>query len=480
MTVSRKRWSAHFNEWFHEIIDKAGIIDYRYPVKGCGVWLPYGFNLRQRVTDTLRSLLNENNHEEVLFPTLITSDMLRNEAEHIRSFGEQTFWITRGGGKDLEEDYALRPTSETALAPMLKLWIRSHADLPKKLYQIVSIFRYETKATRPLIRLREVSTFKEAHTSHATLKEAEDTVEEAVRIYGEFFDALCVPYIVSRRPDWDKFAGALVTKAYDTVFPDGRILQIGTVHNLGQNFSQSFDISFETADGKRDHVYQTSYGISERAIAAVISIHGDDSGLVLPPNVAPIQIVIVPIPYKDLEHQIVEQCKKLQELLVNEGYRVTVDWRDKLTPGSKFYEWESKGVPIRIELGPRDLRDGTVTLVRRDTAQKTASPLTEISKNIRNLFEDIHRSLKSRAAEWLRSHAKNASSLEDARNVLQSQAGIVEIPWCGKEACGLTAQESTNGAALGVPVDEPLQQTTSRCAVCSQKASSTLRLGKTY
>ena len=287
---SRDRWRSSFSEWFHDVISRAGVADYRYPVKGCGVWLPFGFKLRENVLAIMRRLLNETGHEEVLFPLLIPAEMLRKEAEHIRSFEGQTFWVSKAGDRDLGERLALRPTSEAAIAPMLKLWIRSHADLPKKLYQIVSVFRYETKATKPLIRVREVTTFKEAHTSHATYEEAERQVEEAVGIYRRFFDELCVPYLISKRPDWDKFAGALYSIAFDTIFPDGRTLQIGTAHNLGQNFSRAFEITFETVGGGREFVWQTSYGISERVIAALIAIHGDDHGLVIPPNIAPVPV----------------------------------------------------------------------------------------------------------------------------------------------------------------------------------------------
>ncbi|RLG56449.1 MAG: proline--tRNA ligase, partial [Candidatus Hydrothermarchaeota archaeon] len=244
-----------FSEWYNDIIEKAEILDVRYPVKGLYVWYPYGFKIREHVMEIIRKLLDEKGHEEVLFPLLIPEHEFRKEAKHIKGFEDEVYWVTHGGLEPLEVKLALRPTSETAMYPIFKLWIRSHADMPLKVYQIVNTFRYETKHTRPLIRLREITTFKEAHTAHATWEDAEHQVKEAIEIYKKFFDTLGIPYMISRRPDWDKFPGAEYTMAFDTIFPDGRTLQIGTVHNLGQNFSKTFEITFENINGVQEYAY---------------------------------------------------------------------------------------------------------------------------------------------------------------------------------------------------------------------------------
>jgi prolyl-tRNA synthetase len=299
-----------FSAWYNDLLWRAEIMDVRYPVKGLYVWFPYGFAIRKHVYQRLRDLLDRD-HQETLFPLLIPEQEFMKEAEHIKGFEEEVYWVTHGGTTPLEVKLALRPTSETAIYPMYALWVRSHADLPIKYYQIVNTFRYETKQTRPLIRLREITSFKEAHTVHATWEEAEEQVEEAIRLYREFYDGLCIPTFVSKRPDWDKFPGADYTIAVDTIMPNGKTLQIGTVHHLGDHFSRTFNITYEDKNGEQKHAQQTCYGISERSIAALISIHGDDRGLILPPAVATVQAVIVPITIGKRHEDVMAAAKKL-------------------------------------------------------------------------------------------------------------------------------------------------------------------------
>ncbi|MDD2777540.1 MAG: proline--tRNA ligase, partial [Methanocellales archaeon] len=275
-----------FSEWYNEILQMAEIVDVRYPIKGICVWYPFGFALRQRIYSILRSLLDVD-HQEVMFPLLIPENEFMKEAEHIKGFEEEVYWVTKGGSKSLEMPLALRPTSETAIYPILRLWIRSHVDLPLKIYQIVNTFRCETKHTRPLIRVREITSFKEAHTAHSTWGEAELQVKDALKLYGDFFRRLAVPHVITKRPDWDKFPGSDYSMAVDTLMPDGKALQIGTVHHLGTNFAKTFDVRYEDPVGEQRYVNQTCYGISERCVAAMIAVHGDDKGLVLPPEIAP-------------------------------------------------------------------------------------------------------------------------------------------------------------------------------------------------
>ncbi|HDI42308.1 MAG: proline--tRNA ligase [Thermoplasmata archaeon] len=478
--VKREKWSKDFGSWFRDILLSAEILDYRYPIKGFGVWMPYGFKIRQNILQIMRDLLDATGHNEVLFPTLIPEYLLAKEAEHIRSFEEECYWVTHGGSTPLQVRYALRPTSETAIMPMVRLWVRSHADLPVKLYQIVSIFRYETKATRPILRMREVASFKEAHTVHATAEEAEAQVREGVEIYKRFFDEICVSYLVSKRPDWDKFAGAEYTIAFDMVCPDGRVLQIGTVHNLGQNFTKAFEIDYETPDGRREYAWSTSYGISGRAIAAPIILHGDDHGMVLPPKVAPIQVVVIPIPYKGREEQVVDVSKRLEETLKSSGIRARADLRDDLTPGAKFYYWEKRGVPIRAEIGPRDVDRREVTLVRRDTLERTTCRMDDVVECVKALMEAMTKDMRERAWEWLRSHVKRVGSLEEARQLLEQRSGVVELLWCGRDECGLKMEEALSARLLGTPFGEEEVPVEGRCVICGAEAKCVVRAAVTY
>jgi prolyl-tRNA synthetase len=258
-----------FSQWFYNILEEAKIIDSRYPIKGMSVWLPYGLQLRKHVIESIKRILDKD-HEEVLFPLLVKEDELAKEGIHVKEFEDEVYWVTHGGQKELNERLAIRPTSEAAMYPMFSLWVISHIDLPMKFYQVVNTFRYETKHTRPLIRVREITTFKEAHTVHATEKEAFKQVGEAVEIYKEFFDIIAIPYILSKRPAWDKFPGAEYTMAFDTLMPNGKALQVGTVHNLGQTFAKTFDITYETSESSHEFAYQTCYGLSDRIIASVI------------------------------------------------------------------------------------------------------------------------------------------------------------------------------------------------------------------
>ncbi|MET1102038.1 MAG: proline--tRNA ligase [Pyrodictiaceae archaeon] len=478
----RKRWSEEYSKWFDWVLEQAEIYDYgRYPVKGMGVWLPYGFQIRKRVIELIRSVLDPYGHEEVLFPLLIPETLLRKESEHIRGFEAEVYWVTHGGREELDVKLALRPTSETSISYMESFWIKSYRDLPKKYYQIVSIFRYETKATRPLIRLREVTTFKEAHTVHDSFEDADRQVGEAIELYKKIFDRLGIPYVISRRPEWDKFAGAVYTIAFDTILPDGRVLQIGTVHHLGQNFTIPFEVRIQLRDESLDYAWQTSYGISDRIVATIISIHGDDHGAVIPPEVAPIQVVIVPIPVPEKEREAHRKyVSEVEEELKKDGIRVKVDWREDVRPGRKFYEWEAKGVPIRLEIGSKELEEDTIVVVRRDTLEKKTVSRSELKNYVRSLLDkEIMDNLSRRAYEWLKARIRRVESLEEAKRILQEERGIVEVPWCGREECGLRMEEITEAGALGTPVDTR-EKPNAKCPVCGRPAVAWMRLAKKY
>jgi prolyl-tRNA synthetase len=476
----REEWEKNFSEWFDNILDEAEIVDFRYPLKGAGVWRPFGFKLRKYSYEILRALHDETGHDEALFPLLIPEGEFLKEAQHIRGFGSEVYWVTRGGEDELEVPLVLRPTSETSIYPMYHLWVRSHADLPLKLYQVVNTFRYETKHTRPLLRVREITSFKEAHTVHNSFENLEEQIQEAVGIYSKFFDELGIPYLITRRPEWDKFAGAEYSIAFDTILPDGRTLQIGTVHNLGTNFAKAYDITFETIDGKKEYAYQSCYGISERCIAATIIVHGDDHGLVLPPKVAPIQVIIIPILFADVAQAINEATNKLMTELKRENIRVQVDRSDK-SPGAKFYWWEKRGVPVRVEIGPKDLEKDSVTLVRRDTLERDLIPQNEATSRITDLLVRLARNIKKKEVEYLHARVRRVENIEDAKHVIEQQIGVIELPWCGLDDCGRVLEEEMTGSVLGTPEDlQDPYEVEDACFACKKKATQIIRFARTY
>ncbi|MBE0516478.1 MAG: proline--tRNA ligase [Methanophagales archaeon] len=472
----------NFSEWYSEILKRAEILDIRYPVKGVYVWYPYGYKLRNLIYEILQSLLDKE-HEEVLFPLLIPKDELMKEKEHIKGFEEEVFWVTKGGSTELEIPLALRPTSETAIYPVFKVWIRSHRDLPLRVYQIVNTFRYETKHTRPLIRVREITSFKEAHTAHASRADAEDQIKRAVALYKNFFDQLAIPYVITRRPDWDKFPGAEYSLAFDTVMPDGRTMQIGTIHLLGESFARTFDIKYEDTDGALKFVNQTCYGISERCVASVIAIHGDDHGLILPPEVAPIQVVIVPILFSSGDggnievKQVEEACFTVQEALKKAGIRTFMDNSEE-RPGAKYYRWEMKGVPLRIEIGPRDLRNNRCELVRRNDLKRMHVPLSEVVPEVKRTLKEIHEGIYEKAKETLRTtiHKSDgigadtsAEEMEELRR--RAGRGIVSLFLCERERCGNELEEQLGVSVLGEAHErEEGEKDEGKCFICSRRA----------
>jgi prolyl-tRNA synthetase len=467
---------SEYSEWFHNILEEAEIIDTRYPIKGMHVWKPQGFQIRKHTLNLIREILDEN-HEEVLFPLLIPEDELAKEAIHVKGFEDEVYWITHGGLTPLKKKLALRPTSETAMYPLFSLWVRSHSDLPQRFYQVVNTFRYETKHTRPLIRVREITTFKEAHTIHADQMDADKQVKQAIQIYSRFFESLGVPYVVTRRPDWDKFPGADYTMAFDTLMPDGKTLQIGTVHNLGQTFARTFEITYETQDGKHEYVYQTCYGLSDRIIASIIGIHGDQSGLCLPPTVAPYQVVIVPVLFKEGAQQVMDFCNELKVNLLKGGLRVHLDDRD-LRAGKKYYEWEMRGVPLRLEIGTREIENNKMIVLRRDTMAKEMVDYREkrFFDDLKAMLDDVTLNLKNRADTRFQENIRPVDSLEEAKKTLLEHDGIISLYWCGEESCGKEMEEKVHIDMLGITGEIHEEQ----CVHCAKSAKYIILMAKTY
>ncbi len=472
MPETKYKKTEDFNEWYNEIVELADLCDKRYPIKGMNVWRPYGWKLMSHVDKLTRDEMIKTDHQEVYFPLLIPESSFKKEEEHIEGFGSEVYWVTHAGLNKLEERWLLRPTSETAMYPMFSLWIRSHTDLPLKTYQIVNTFRYETKQTRAFIRVREIHFF-EAHTCHVDFKDAEKQIKEDKDIAGRLFQKLCLPFILSKRPDWDKFAGAFYTISIDVLMPSGRTLQLGSIHQYRDNFAKPYEISYEAEDGKHKNCHQTTYGMSERILGALIGVHGDNKGLVMPPEVAPTQVVIIPIIFKGKEKTVLDSCDTLYEKLKNNGIRVHVDKRD-ITPGNKYYDWELKGVPLRIEIGPRDVEKKEIVLVRRDISEKKSVSLKSCVKIIKEEFRSISEDLYKNAEKFLKENMHRVKTVEEAKGL----KGIIELPWCGKEDCAMEIENILEGNTLGEPIEHV--ECKNVCPVCGKPSKTWMRYAKTY
>ena len=464
----------NFDEWFHDILEQANITDSRYPIKGMAVWMPYGFQIRKHSMNIIKKLLDKD-HDEVLFPMLVPETELAKEGIHVKGFEDEVYWVTKGGQTELNEKLALRPTSETAIYPMYALWIRTHIDLPIKYYQIVNTFRYETKHTRPLIRVREITTFKEAHTAHATKEESDEQIQDFIAIYKEFFDDLGIPYLISKRPEWDKFPGADYTMAFDVIMPNGKTLQIGTIHNLGQTFAKTFNITFEDKDGEHKLVYQTCAGVSDRVIASVIGIHGDEKGLRLPPKVSPNQVTIIPILFKKGKEEVLAKCSEIKEQLEAKGLRVNIDDRD-IRPGKKFNDWELKGIPLKLELGPRDLENNITIAMRRDEGEKIELALDDsLADNVIDLLDKSQENLSKIAWNFQDEHVKFTEDIDEIPELVEA-GYVVKFNWCGDEAVGKEIEEKTGYDILGI--QEEIAE--GKCIASDNDAKYTALIAKTY
>ncbi len=454
-----ERKKEEFSEWYNEVIEKSGLTDKRYPVKGMNIWRPYGWGVMSRIDDLIREEMRRTRHQEVRFPLLIPDEEFEKEADHIKGFGDEVFWVTKAGDKELDIPLLLRPTSETAMYPVFDLWLRSHADLPLKIYQMVNVFRYETKQTRAFMRMREIYFF-EAHTCHSTGEKAEEQIREDLRIMEKFAEELALPYLELKRTDWDKFPGADYTVGVDALMPTGRLLQIAGIHQYKSNFSEAFDITFEDEDGNHKNVHQTTYGMSERLVGAVVGVHGDDKGLVLPPAIAPEQVRIIPIVYGD-EEKIMEYCEEIERELREDGYRVEIDERDE-RPGSKFYDSEMKGIPIRLDIGSDEVEDEVVTVVRRDTGEKEQVSVDELKGHIGKTFESMKEDMYRRAEEHLQSNIVDVESLDEI-----TEEKVYRLGWCGKEDCGEEIEEITGRKLLGTRYGG--EEFSGECVHCGDK-----------
>lgn len=468
----------NFSEWYEKVTEEAGIIDKRYPVKGMLVWKPYGYKGLKLTMRILEDLLEEYGHEEAYFPMLVPEEVFAKERDFLEGFSGETFVVERTISKKLTRKFLLRPTSETVMYYMFSLWVTSYKDLPIKIYQTVNVFRYETEQTHPILRVREIIMFNEAHTVHSSLSDADRQISEAMEIYSKFFDALLLPYVILKTPPWDTFAGAEYNYDFFTLMPDKKAIELGSVINLGQKFARAFDIKFQDSDGEWKYAYQTCYGVSERVLGVLISVHGDNRGIIFPPAVAPIQIVIVPIPGEEIMDKILEKCKNIRDRLKKAGYRVHLDDRPELTPGKKYYWWEFLGVPLRIEIGEKEVKEGKITIARRDIFKRVVILEELLEEEIKKLFSEISKEMYRRAKEWFESNILTATTIEEGMKIYnENKGGILRFPWCGKDECGLKIEEETGLPALG---HNPNEKATGKCVICDSDAKHYFYVGKKY
>jgi prolyl-tRNA synthetase len=466
-----------FSTWFDDTLVKAEIMDNRYPVKGFAVYKSWGAKITKKIINMLEDQLDSTGHDPMLFPVTISEDDFAKEAEHIEGFTAEVFWITSAGKRKLERRMLLRPTSETAMYPMFAQWIRSHADLPLRIYQSVCVYRYETKATRPLLRMREFL-WNEAHTAHEDGSSAEEQVKEAIKIYVDVFGRLGLSYYMLKRPDFDKFAGAVYSIAFDAWNPDGRVNQIGTVHNLGENFAKAFEITYEDAEGTRKNVSQTCYGFGiSRVLAAVICQHGDDHGLVLPPEVAPVQVVVVPIHYKESEGKVEAYAKEVYEGIKKAGLRVQIDNGEK-TPGEKFYHWEMLGVPVRVEVGPRDLKERRVTISERVSLKRSSVDFGKAVSAVTEIFGSLTENLQKKSRLALEEMTADVRDMGSLKKAIDDRK-IARVCWCGDVGCAETIKEKSGGEIRGHRFDVE-EKPDSDCVVCGGKAEKVVYVAKAY
>ncbi len=461
-----------FAKWYTDVVLRAELIDYS-SVRGCMILRPYGFAIWENIQKLLDSMFKATGHENVAMPMFIPESLLQKEKDHVEGFAPEVAWVTHGGTEKLAERLCVRPTSETLFCDHYANIIHSYRDLPKLYNQWVSVVRWE-KTTRPFLRSLEFY-WQEGHTAHATAEEAQEETLRMLNVYADFYEKyLAIPVIKGRKTDKEKFAGAEATYTIESMMHDGKALQSATSHNFGDGFAHAFGIQYTDKDNTLKYVHQTSWGLSTRTIGAIIMVHGDDNGLVLPPAVAPVQIVIVPIAMH--KEGVLAAANALKDRLC-EKFRVKLDDSDKM-PGWKFAEHEMKGVPLRIEIGPKDIENHQCVAVRRDNGEKTVVPLDGLEAAAELLLAQIHDGLLKKAIENRDSRIYSAVSYDAFAELIRNRPGFVKAMWCGDEACELKIKEDTTATSRCMPFEQ--EQLSDTCICCGKPAKKMVVWGKAY
>ena len=470
--------SENFSQWYLDLVQMAGLADYA-PVKGCMTIKPYGYKIWELMQKDLNERMEKLGVENAYFPLLIPEEFIKKEAEHVDGFAPELLTATRVGEKELEEPYVIRPTSETIIYDSYAKWIHSYRDLPLKMNQWANIIRWE-KRTRPFLRTSEFL-WQEGHTAHATESEADEMVLDALGMYDDFEqEVLAFKGIKGKKSEAEKFPGAKYTTTLEVLAKDGKAIQSGTSHNLGQGFSKAFNIEFTDTDEKKKYPWITSWGVSTRLIGSVIIVHGDDNGLRLPPNIAPIQVVIVPIAHDEMaKNNVMAEVFKIFEALKKEGIRVKIDERDDKRPGFKFAEWELKGVPIRMEIGQKDIEKSQVICARRDTSEKFSVNIAEVPEIIPTTLEDIHNNLLQESIDFTQKNTTDVFDFETFKEVMKEKSGFVRAAWCGNETCEKKIQEKTKATSRCIPF-EGQDAVKGECFHCGKTAEHITIFAKAY
>lgn len=470
--------SENFAEWYNRLVLEAELADYA-PVRGCMVVRPYGWALWENIKEALDKRFKATGHMNAAFPLLIPMSFLEKEKEHVEGFSPELAVVTHGGGEKLAEPLVVRPTSETIIGYMYAKWIKSYRDLPVLINQWGNVVRWELR-TKLFLRTLEFY-WQEGHTAHATAEEAEEETLRMLRVYEDFaVNEAAVPVVPGLKTESEKFAGAVRSYTIEAMMGDTKALQAGTSHFLGQNFAKAFNIQYLDQNNQLQYVWTTSWGLSTRFIGAIIMVHGDDKGLVLPPRLAPIQVVIVPI-YKseDQKAQVLEAARRLEAQL-GERFRVKLDDRDNVTPGFKFNDWELRGVPVRVEIGPRDLEKESVALARRDKPGregKTFVPQQGLAETIAALLDDIHASMYAKAQAFFQEHTHEVETYDELQEVVQN--GWAYAWWCGDPACEAKIKEDTKATSRCIPLEQP-EVGEAKCVVCGRPAKHKVYFARAY
>ncbi len=465
--------SSDFSQWYVDVIRKTDLADYA-PMKGFMVMKPYSYRIWELIVEQMDRRFKETGHENAYFPLLIPEHLLAQEAEHIEGFSAEVAWVTMGGNEILPERLAVRPTSETIVGSMYSQWIQSYRDLPVLINQWANVLRWE-KSTRPFLRTTEFL-WQEGHTVHRTEEEARTETLQQLEIYREVIEKyLAVPVIAGTKSEGERFAGAVDTYTLEALMGDGRALQSATSHFLGQHFSKAFDIQFLDEDGTRKYGWTTSWGSSTRLIGGLIMVHGDDKGLRLPPRVAPVQVVIVPIGRGAERAAVVEHARQLEEMLRG-VCRVKLDSRDEFTPGYKFNDWEMRGVPLRLEVGPKDMAKNQVVIARRDTGEKLAVSVDVLPEQISLLLDAVQDELYRQALEFQQDHTHSVETMADLEHY--GYRGFFKADWCGSETCAGQLQTNTGMTIRCLPFNE--EPVTDRCIVCERPSQHRALIARAY
>lgn len=461
-----------FAQWYTDVVKKAELIDYS-SVKGCMIIKPAGYAIWELIQKQLDEMFKATGVENVYMPMFIPESLLNKEKDHVEGFAPEVAWVTHGGLEPLAERLCVRPTSETLFCDFYANEIQSYRDLPKVYNQWCSVVRWE-KTTRPFLRSREFL-WQEGHTAHATAEDAEARTIQMLNLYAEFCEKiLAMPVIKGRKTDKEKFAGAEATYTIEALMHDGKALQSGTSHNFGNGFAKAFDIQYADKENKLQYVHQTSWGMSTRLIGGIIMVHGDDSGLKLPPRIAPVQVMIIPIQQK--KEGVLEKAAQLKEKLG--AFRVKLDDTDK-SPGWKFSEQEMRGIPLRVEIGPKDIEANQCVIVRRDTREKTVVSLDEIEEKVAELLDTIQKDMLEQARQHVASHTSQAVTFDEFAKQIEEKPGFVKAMWCGDEACEDSIKEKTGASSRCMPFEgsEPIADT---CICCGKPAKHLVIWGKSY